>query len=262
MKKKILLTVSITLVAAVLCAFAVVPSSTLRTEIGNKVTISYPTSAQLKEGKLEICADYYAYGADFEVVQDITVATDREFSNKLELSDVDVDNTKYTYIFDAPEAVDKVYVAPPIVMIPDTIDRVDIALHEANCLTANRSEPALFAVEDVRMTTQQISLSERTNNSLEAIRVEVRGNGGEIIPRLPMLKVGDTEYGGIHTIIYDENNNFESGVFVFVLPQGVSAANIINNPNTVISVSEVLVKSTIKKAAFNNGGVTALSVSQ
>ena len=75
-----------------------------------------------------------------------------------------------------------------------------------------------------------------------------------------MLKVGDTEYGGIHTIIYDENNNFESGVFV--LPQGVSAANIINNPNTVISVSEVLVKSTIKKAAFNNGGVTALSVSQ
>lgn len=67
-------------------------------------------------------------------------------------------------------------------------------------------------IKDVRMTTQQISLSERTNNSLEAIRVEVRGNGGEIIPRLPMLKVGDTEYGGIHTIIYDENNNFESGV--------------------------------------------------
>lgn len=121
---------------------------------------------------------------------------------------------------------------------------------------------AVNKIKDVRMTTQQISSSERTNNSLEAIRVEVRGNGGEIIPRLPMLKVGDTEYGGIHTIIYDENNNFESGVFVFVLPQGVSAANIINNPNTVISVSEVLVKSTIKTTAFNNEGVTELNVLQ
>lgn len=270
MKRKTLLAIAIALIAAVFCAFAVIPTSTLKTSLGNEIAVMYPANAKIKDNVLTICADYDAYGDNFEVVQDIIVSTDPDFSTTLELTDVKVENTEYTYTFATPTDVDKVYVAPPVVLVPETIEPIVVALHNSALLKSKGVTQPLFTIEDISETTQELQSAASTmekakainTKTFEAIRVKVKGNGGEIIPRLPMLKVGDKEYGGIHTIIYDENNNFESGVFTFVLPQGVSAEDIVNDANAVISVSEVSVKSEIKTSLFNNDGIETLNVTR
>ena len=162
-------------------------------------------------GQTEFVADVSS-DRDFELSDHVTVTYANGETEKMFLSE-GIDGT-YTYAIDAEEA--SYTVTPPAIFFHDEISTVAIDdLAVGTDVQIHGKE--WFKITDIEETTAM---------GCPALAVSVEATGdGRVMPRIPKLVIGGEEYGSVSTIVFDDNENFESGMFVFVLADGVSWTN-------------------------------------
>ncbi len=229
---------------------------------------------QAQEDVVTIYADYECYGENFEIIKDLCVAVDADFNHTLELEGCSYNGSLYEYTFRAPKGTEKVYVAAPVVYVPAPLNSttVNLSASDSSAMKQNIENP-WFTVEEISMsevyyedaTTQtpaSVKNSEETSSCMPAVCVKVSGDNDTMIPRLPVLNINGQEYGGISTVIFDDNMNFESGSFTFILPTNYENASASTFNTSNISISDALMKADNATPLFQGDGVEITIVSK
>jgi hypothetical protein len=176
--KKALLIAAIIILCFVLCAFAVVRIVRLFSASGDKIDMGFE-GAEVAGTELLLYVNYNSYGQDFEIGRDITVATDPNFENVLRPRSCTPNGSLYTYKYDIDEAVDTVYVAPPVLYVPKTIEPYCVPLY-------SDEDGEWFSISDVRTT--------KAGAGMYAVTVEIEPFDNTL-PRFPKLDIGDGTVG-------------------------------------------------------------------
>lgn len=150
--KKAVLIVCFLCITLFLCAFAVLPSVNLQSSRNDAVRLSY-VDADLDTDILTLYVDYESYGKFFEIAEDITVATDKDFTNKLVKTSSTAEESKYTYSFSLNEPVETIYISPPTLYITTEIATTSLALRSGKDIVM-LDEQNWFSISSV--TTKKI----------------------------------------------------------------------------------------------------------
>lgn len=229
----------------VLCAFIVVP--TVRLSGGeHDVNVSYQ-NAQVEKDKLLITVNYGSDGEFFEIGRDIIVATDKDFTETLQIQNCKANDGKYEYEFSVDNLSDlnRVYIKPPVLYMPTEISPVSVPLIEG--AKANKDIESKYSDWFSISKVEVAALSEQT--FLVTVIVEALALD---LPRFPKLTIGDTQIGGISALSFDENTNFSSGEFQFSLNAESEKRAIELLDNASLVLSDALIKVEAEEMIFSS----------
>ena len=209
MKVKKILWVTLCLVLAfTMCAFKVIPGIQLEGSVG-KMDVLY-MNASIKEDILTVDVNYET-SDDFpyEIIKNISVKTDRNSDEMLQLVGGGFEENKYVYNFDLNGIdADKIYIEPPVLYTPVDIVPVKSDL-ELNSTIKDELGQNWFTISD----TEIIKVEEGT----AIVKVSILPEK-DTMPRLPNIQIRDESYGGITAMFLDENDEFSRGEFFFYIP--------------------------------------------
>ena len=278
MKKTVIVTMLL-IFALCMCAFAVVPSMELKSSNGDVIDVSYPITTTLSEDTITLYADYESYGVGFEIIKDIVVSTDSNFENIISIDECVIeDNGMYKYTLTVEDPIDRIFIAPPILYMPTTINEsytnLNTYKNQDSIMTSNVSDEDLwFTVENVTLVevdkavtsneirSDTIKMGQMESSVVPGICVNVSGNNGNLIPRFPKLIANGMEYGGLSSITFDNEMNFKEGAFVFLMSDyNVSTVNDLESAKIV--VSDAMIKVDSSEVAFESDNVIINVISE
>jgi hypothetical protein len=172
--KKVLLIAAVIIICLVLCAFAVVQIVRLYSDSGDKIDMGFE-GAEVVGTELLLYVNFNSYGQDFEIGRDITVAADPDFENVLRPRSCTPDGSLYTYKYDIDAAVDTIYVAPPVLYVPKTIEPYTVPLY-------SDEGGEWFSISDVKTV--------KAGAGMYGVTVEIKPYNNTL-PRFPKLDIGD-----------------------------------------------------------------------
>lgn len=252
--KRGVIIVSIAVVAMLLCASAVIPTVQFSGIGSNDVNVSY-LDARTNNETLTITANYSS-GEFFEIGRDIIVATDSDFTNTLRMKSCDASSGNYVYEFnvDGVSLFDKVYVKPPILYMPVEISSVTVPLSIASGL---ETETEIISIDT------ELEISETDWFTVESVSVQGGTDGiytvkvmidavSKDLPRFPKLCIGDSTIGGLSSLYFDENDNFDFGEFIFYINADSEAEAETTLAEASLVISDALIRVDADKMLFSS----------
>lgn len=161
---------------------------------------------------LQLKVDYDEIGDNVEIAKDMVVATDGQFSNTLELSDVEVNSGTRVYKYDISKCDmnDSVYVQLPVLYNSIEIEQISVPISTTmkNRYSTSGAESGLdwFYVSDYTI--------EKYTENVYQLTVSIISKNDDM-PRFPILKLDGEEIGGISCLELDENGSFYGGEFIY-----------------------------------------------
>ncbi len=214
-----------------LCAFTRPPvSPVLLTSDNEVVQLSY-LNAEVDSSILSLVVNCDTDADYFEIANDIVVATDESFNNKLEKLEVRTENNKLIYKFSLSEPIKKIYIAPPTLYLPSKIKAVTMPLVTDNNIKDKDIE--WFSIASV--TTEII------DDDWFAVIVTINPNN-DVLPRFPHLIIDGKAIGGLASLNFNSNNVFNSGEFIYYFPSKDFTEIISKLSNASLSIEDTLVK--------------------
>lgn len=214
---KWLVPVLILVVLLTASAFMIIPSVRL-SRSGHDIDVSYQNAEfSDSEDTLEIYVEYKsAAGESFEIGQNITVATDREFTNVLQMKGGKPVDGIYVYEFDASglEDVKTLYVKPPILYVPTEITPVSVPLSEGKVAKINTGLSQSKNTGKDWFTVESVDIG-----GSGSATVTINALSGDV-PRFMKIVNGESEYVNLSSVANFDNDtgNFEYGEYSFILP--------------------------------------------
>lgn len=256
MKKKVIKTAPIAIfiiIAILISASSSVKHTNLNTEQGDSVKVSY-MAATTTNDTLQIDVNYDSYGKSFEVAKNITVYTDPELTEELELINAVPFDDHYTYTFSLDEPIDNVYISPPTLYMPTEIDETSINLSPSmRSSVAKLNNEDWFSISSIDVNEVEPFTGIVSDPKLTEIKISIESYN-ETLPRYPTLAIGGQEFGGISVLYFDENGIFETGNFTFYIPEETiqtNASSLLMNHVSLI-VKDALTKTSADEAIFSS----------
>ena len=159
-----------------------------------------------EENTLTVYADYSSWGETYEIAKDVIAATDPYFINVLRGSSGPEDGS-YVYRYTLTEPVKKIYLSPPTLCIPETIEPVSAFLRVGETVSLNGED--WFSISSVDIRQPQGGVCEVVVTILPK---------NDILPRAPVVVIDGERHGGSSSLNFNEESIFDFGEFVFKLP--------------------------------------------
>jgi len=180
------------------------------------------------EQTLTVYADYSSWGEFFEIAKDVIAATDPYFINVLQGSSGPEDGS-YVYRYALAAPVKKIYLSPPTLCIPETIEPVSAFLKAGETVMLNGED--WFSISAVDIGKPQGGVCEVTVTILPK---------NDILPRSPEVVMGSERHGGFSSLNFNKEYVFDSGEFVFQLPAASAEELSKRIEKAELSVGEIL----------------------
>ena len=240
--KKIYLVVGIVSLFLLACAFTIRPVVRLVSARNNKVDVSY-VGATVEEGKLVVYVNYEGYGEHFEIAKDITVATDRQFTNTLRIAGCVPKEEYYEYTFrDIIKDTDTIYIAPPVLYVPIEINAASIPLTTGSVLETEDGNSWF--------TISTITVGDAVNGICPVSAMIIPN--GDFLPRFPRIIVGEKTFGGIVSSIFDDNAVLSSGEFIIYVEANTSEEASTMLMDATLMLDQALLRVYAKDAVFSS----------
>lgn len=212
------------------CAFALTP---VRFTADSGINAHY-TMLNRSNDSLELAVTS-EIGVDKEIALHAVVATDENMTNVLDIEEITKENNITSYSFNTPARLDTVYVKPPVLYSPQSIDTITI-----NLLADTYPSNDIFDV----VGYEEI---EHDGKTYIQVSVEAAGNG-DILPRFPILTINGTDINGTSSLSLSEDARFTEGTFTFELPENTAEYNSL-----ILSVGDSLVREedSVKEVKIN-----------
>lgn len=192
----------------------------------------------------------YAKAADAEqngyiVSRELEASTAEDFSAPLSLLSCVPKEDIWVYSFEKPanDPLDSLYVKPTVLTASEEIPAYTAELPSVDYEKGFDAiivdcERELLLDEEPWFTVTSLSLIEEgTLSGSMDLKVFFENDGhGDVLPQNPVLAIGDASYTGSSDVETDENGDFPSGVFTFVIPLNTKIESVS------LTVSEALVK--------------------
>lgn len=234
--KKWMLLATVVMSALLFCAFTVIPTVHLSRESEHNVGVSY-LNAQANTNKLVITVNYDNKGESFEIGSDIVVASDNNFANPLRMKSCNIVNGNYVYEFDAVNAnkLKTVYIKPPILYMPTEISPVTVPLMAGQIARVSSNNSSFTTAGANWFSVDSIDI-EKESEGTYLVKVIINAESLDL-PRFPKLVNGKAEFGGISALYFDENDDFETGEFIFYVKANneKEVATIVAGASLVVS---------------------------
>lgn len=242
--KKVLLIAAVVIICLVLCAFAIVQIVRLFSDSGDKIDMGFE-GAEVVGTELLLYVNYNSYGQDFEIGRDITVAADPDFENVLRPCSCTPNGSLYTYRYGIDEAVNTIYVAPPVLYVPKTIEPYYVPLY-------SDEDGGWFSISDVR--------TKKAGAGVFSVTVEIEPFDNTL-PRFPKLDFGDGTSITARSTSHNFNSDFMFGDAKFIFTVYADDEERLNEilKTASIVVEDALVSVEAKDVLFSTN-ITKLDV--
>jgi len=213
--KKWMLLAAVLILLLALSAFLIIPAIRL-SRSGHDIDVSYP-NAELSGDTLEITVEFKTTAGEyFEVGRHIIVATDRDFTNVLQMTGCKPADGIYVYEYDAKglDDVKTLYVIPPIVYVPTEITPVSVPLTEGKVAKFSDDDPDAKIAGKDWFTVESVDIGESG-----AATVVINALSGDV-PRYLKIVNGESEYANLSSVnnFKTDTSDFDYGEYTFALP--------------------------------------------
>lgn len=166
--------------------------------------------------------------ADKEIAVPAKIYEDSSLTKQLETTNTPLENHVTTYNATTDRILSEVYVAPPVLLSPNSCEKITIdLLSETN------------EVNDVFSAVNFEEVSKEYDGKMyKAIIVTVEAaNNGNKFPRFPKLLLNGAPIDGVTSLNYDDNGYFVNGAFVFQLPDDYNGYSSLE-----VEIEDILIR--------------------
>lgn len=181
-----------------------------------------------EKGGVSIVVDYSPYCEDAEdltVSREPVVYADSGCQEELELVSSAADGTKINYQFETPHMTQDIYVLPPVVVIPESVERRQRKIQEG---IAEPSED--FTIEDISVRPYKSIDHNEPHSEKSEIYVRISAEG-RCRPDSMMLTHGASHYQGSQSTTYENHQLIELGCTYEVEGDEDAAREILKDAN-------------------------------
>lgn len=181
------------------------------------------------------------------------MATDSDFSNPLQMITCSVIDGNYVYRFMASDEseMDTIYVQPPTLYKSVETTRVQVPLSEGQSAQTATEVVNTDMVEATWFSIDTINIEESSAN-LYLVRINISSNSSDL-PRRARVKIGDTEYGGLTVLHFDEENNFTNGEFLYYInaDSEMEVSTMLEESSLVVENALIRISETETRSSSN-----------
>ena len=199
-------------VAALLCAFTLLPSLRLASDDGD-VEVKF-LKAERSGNTLSLFVNYDSHGRTFEICKDIEVFCDKEKTLSLQPIQCTINGKQYKYDYLCTDSIKQLYVASPIVYVIKDISPIAFTVSK-DTVIYNHSGDRWLLVDNVSVNECETGFSK--------INVTVIPQTNDL-PRAPKLVTDNAILESSTAHFFDKEFNSTSCEMSFILPYNLDTA--------------------------------------
>ena len=240
---------------AALVAFVIPASSSMKDASGTYAVSAEYAGAEITDDTLLLYVTFDTNVDFFEIVRDITVASDETFANPFTLLSCIPDNGRYIYEFSVPDrqTLEKIYIEPPVLVVPTEIDTVTFSPQQ--CL---EDQSMVYIQDEPWFTVSDISVSELDSTMYRVVvRILLESVN---IPRFALMDINGLTIEALSSMNFDIDGIFDFGEFYFDIPASGEEEVEEVLANAEISISDALIRVDSGEIAYASN-ITGLTLS-
>lgn len=210
--------ISVLLVTSLLIASSFVLQSFSTGIEGGNVDVSYEYGKN-RDSEHLLYVNIDEKDIAFEFAKCIEVFSDELHTNKIPLLNYDANESQM--IFRLPNEMlipDTLYIKAPILLYPKSIAPIATSISTNTTSNVSINDVAWFEIDN-------ITLSENPESKVLSVNI-IALDEKEKVPRFSKIVIGESEYGAVSSIKFDDDMYFETGILNFHLPLETDMGNM------------------------------------